>query len=39
MIDPLIAYDEVEKFPELFDAKAAVAKISTEVDLLERQIH
>ena len=38
MIDPLVAYEEVEKFPELFDAKEAVSRISTEVDILERQM-
>ena len=39
MIDPLVAYEEVEQFPELFDAKEAVSRISTEVDILERQMH
>ena len=39
MIEPLVAYEEVEKFPELFDAKRAVSRISTGVDILERQIH
>ena len=38
MIDPLVANDEVEKFPELCDAKEAVSRISTKVNLLERQI-
>ena len=38
MIDPLVAYEEVEKFPKLFDAKEAVSRISTEVDILERQM-
>ena len=36
MIDPLVAYEEVEQFPELFDA---VSRISTEVNILERQMH
>ena len=39
MIDPLVAYEEVEQFPELFDAKEAVFIISTEVDIIERQMH
>ena len=38
MIDPLVAYKEVEPFPELFDAKEAVSRISTAVDIIERQI-
>ena len=38
MIDPLVTYEEVEQFPELFDAKEAVSRISTEVDI-ERQMH
>ena len=38
MIDLLVAYEEVEKFPELLDAKEAVSRISTEVDILERQM-
>ena len=38
MIDPLVAYEEVEQFPELFDAKEAVSRISTEVDIIERQM-
>ena len=36
LIDPLVAYEEVEQFPELFDA---VSRISTEVNILERQMH
>ena len=39
MVDPLVAYEEVEQFPELFDAKEAVSRISTEVDIIERQMH
>ena len=39
MIDPCVAYEEVEQFPELFDAKEAVSRISTEVDIIERQMH
>ena len=38
MIDPLVACEEVEQFPELFDAKEAVSRISTEVDIIERQM-
>ena len=38
MIDPLIAYKELEQFPELFDAKEAVPRISTDVAILERQM-
>ena len=38
MIDPLVVYDEVEQFPELFDAKEAVSRISTEVNIIERQM-
>ena len=34
-----MAYEEVKQFPELFDAKEAVTRISTEVDILERQMH
>ena len=37
MIDPLVAYEEVEQFPELFDAKEAVSRISSQVDI-ERQM-
>ena len=39
VIDPLVAYEEVEQFPKLFDTKEAVSRISTEIDILERQIH
>ena len=39
MIDPLVACKEVEQFLELFDAKEAVSRISTEVDIIERQMH
>ena len=39
LIDPLVAYEEGKKFPELFNAKEAVSRISTEVDILERQLH
>ena len=39
MIDPLVAYEEIEKFPELFDAKEAVSRISNKIDILERQMH
>ena len=38
MIDSLVTYEEVKKFPELFDAKEAVSRISTEVGILERQM-
>ena len=37
-IDPLVAYEEVVQFPELFDAKKAVSRISTEVDIIERRM-
>ena len=39
MIDRLVAYKEVEWFPELFDAKEVVSRISTEVDIIETQMH
>ena len=39
MIDPLVAYEEAEQFPELVDAKEAVSRISTEVDIIKRQMH
>ena len=35
MIDPLVAYNEMEEFPDLFDANEAVSRISTEADILE----
>ena len=38
MIDPLVAHEDVEQFPELLDAKEAVCRISTEVDIIERQM-
>ena len=38
MIDPFVAYDKGEQFSELFEAKEAVSIISTEVDILERQV-
>ena len=38
-IDPLVAYQEVKQFPELFDAKEADSRISTEVDITERQMY
>ena len=38
MIDPLVVYKEVEQFPELFDAKEAISRISTEVNIIERQM-
>ena len=36
MIDPTVAFEEVEQFPELFDTKEAVSRISTEVNIIER---
>ena len=39
MIDPLVAYEEVEQLPELFDAKEAVSRNFIEVDIIERQMH
>ena len=38
MIDSFVAYEEVEQFLELFDAKEAVSRICTEVDITERQM-
>ena len=39
MIDSLVVYEEVKQFPELFDAKEAVSRISTKVDIIEWQMH
>ena len=36
-IDPLTAYDDMQQFPELLDAKTTVCRVSTEVDFLQRQ--
>ena len=39
MIEPLVTCEEVEQFPELFDTKEAVSRISNEVDIIKRQMH
>ena len=37
-IDSLQAYDEVRLFPELYDTKAVIEWITSDVDLIERQL-
>ena len=37
-IDPLMAHEEIAKFPELFNVHEAVSRVATEVDILERHM-
>ena len=37
-IDSLQAYDDVRLFPELYDTTAVIERITSEVDLIERQL-
>ena len=37
-IDPLMAHEEIAKFPELFDIHEAFSRVATEVDILERHM-
>ena len=37
-IDPLMAHEEIARFPELFDVHEAISRVATEVDILERHM-
>ena len=37
-IDSLQAYDDVQLFPELYDTTAVIERITSEIDLIERQL-
>ena len=38
VIDELMAYDDIKVFPELYDTNTIVEQVTTEADLIERQL-
>ena len=38
VIDELMAYDNIKVFPELYDMNTIVKRVTTEADLIERQL-
>ena len=38
LIDPLTTYEDIAKFPGLFDVHEAVSRVATEVDILEKHV-
>ena len=38
VIDGLHAYDDIQLFPELFDTAAIIERITSETDLIEKQL-
>ena len=38
VIDELMAYDDIKVFPELYDMNTIVERVTTEADLIERQL-
>ena len=38
-IDGLHAYDDIQLFPELFDMPAVIERITSEADLIEKQLN
>ena len=39
MIDGLHAYDDIQLFPELFDTDAVIERVTSEADLIEKQVN
>ena len=39
MIDGLHAYDDIQFFPELFDTAAVIERVTSEADLIEKQLN
>ena len=37
--DGLHAYDDIQLFPELFDTAAAIERVTSEADLIEKQLN
>ena len=38
VIDELTAYDDIKLFPELYDMSTIIERVTTEADLIERQL-
>ena len=38
VIDELMAYDDIKLFPELYDTSTIIERVTTEADLIERQL-
>ena len=38
VIDELMAYDDIKLFPELYDMSTVIERVTTEADLIERQL-
>ena len=38
VIDELMAYDDIKLFPELYDTSTVIERVTTEADLIERQL-
>ena len=38
VIDELMAYDDIKLFPELYDMSTIIERVTTEADLIERQL-
>ena len=39
VIDGLHAYDDIQLFPELFDTPAVIERVTSEADLIEKQLN
>ena len=39
VIDSLHAYDDIQLFPELFDTAAVIERVTSEADLIEKQLN
>ena len=39
MIDGLHTYDDIQLFPELFDTAAVIERVTSEADLIEKQLN
>ena len=39
MIDELHAYDDIQLFPKLFDMSAAIERVTSEANLIEKQLN
>ena len=38
VIDELMTYDDLKLFPELYDMSTVIERVTTEADLIERQL-
>ena len=39
VIDGLHAYDDIQLFPEMFDTSAVIERVTSEADLIEKQLN